>query len=124
MGIQFNPPGPGTFHAELAVVSDSDSSPLVVPIEATALNGPTEDVSPRQTDFGDVEIGKSVARTITIANHGDYPLQIQQAFMVTGTPSNFPITGDRCSGQIVAPGSSCSFTVSFQPSAAGFREAR
>ena len=122
MGIQFNPPGPGTFHAELAVVSDSDSSPLVVPIEATALHGPTEDVSPRQTDFGDVEIGKSVARTITIANHGDYPLQIQQAFMVTGTPSNFPITGDRCSGQNVAPGSSCSFTVSFQPSAAGFRD--
>ena len=122
IGIGFNPPAPGTFHAELDIASDSSSSPLRVPLQATALNGPTEDVSPRQTDFGSVAIGKSVSQAVTIANHGDYPLQIQQAFLVTGTPGTFPLTDDRCSGQVVDPGSSCGFTVSFQPSLAGFRD--
>jgi hypothetical protein len=122
IGIGFNPSGPGTFHAELEVTSDSASSPLRVPLQATALNGPLEVVTPTQTDFGAVAIGSSVAQPVTISNHGDFPLQIQQAFLVSGTPGTFPVTGDRCTGQTVAPGSSCQFTVNFQPTIEGFRD--
>ena len=123
MGVGFNPPnGPGTFHAQLEISSDSLSSPLIIPLNATALNGPHAVVSPLQTDFGNVAIGKSASQTITVANNGDAPMQIQQAFMVTGTPSVFPITADGCSGQVVNQGSSCQFTVQFEPTAAGFRE--
>ena len=91
-------------------------------MNATALSGPHAVVGPSQTDFGNIAIGKSASQTITIANIGDSPLQIQQAFMVTGTPSVFPITTDGCSGQVVNQGSSCRFTVHFQPNAAGYRE--
>ena len=123
MGVGFNPPnGPGTFHAQLEISSDSLSSPLIIPLNATALNGPHAVVGPLQTDFGDVAIGKSASQTISVSNDGDAPMQIQQAFMVTGTPSVFPITADSCSGQVVNQGSSCQFTVRFEPTAAGFRE--
>ena len=123
MGVGFNPPnGPGTFHAQLEISSDSLSSPLVIPLNATALNGPHAVVGPLQTDFGNLAIGNSASQTVTVANDGDAPMQIQQAFMVTGTPSVFPITADGCSGQVVNQGSSCQFTVRFEPTAAGFRE--
>jgi hypothetical protein len=123
MNVGFNPPnGPGSFHAQLELISDSLSSPLIIPLNATALNGPLAVVSPTQTDFGSVAIGHSDSQTITVSNDGDAPMQVQQAFMVTGTPSVFPITADGCSGQVVNQGSFCQFTVRFQPSAAGHRE--
>ena len=110
------------FHAQLEISSDSLSSPLIIPLNATALNGPHAVVGPLQTDFGNIAIGKSASQTITVANNGDAPMQVQQAFMVTGTPSVFPITADGCSGQVVNQGSSCQFTVQFEPTAAGFRD--
>jgi hypothetical protein len=123
MGIGFNPPnGPGTFHAQLVLSSDSLSSPLIVPLSATALSGPHTVINPSQTDFGNIAIGRSAAQTVTVSNDGDFPMQIQQAFMVTGTPSVLPITADSCSGQVVNQGSSCHFTVNFQPTAAGYRD--
>jgi hypothetical protein len=91
-------------------------------LQATALRGPIEAITPTQTDFGDVAIGKRVAQKVTVSNHGDFPLQVQQAFMVSGTPSTFPITNDGCSGRSIAVASSCQFTVNFQPIRAGFRE--
>ena len=124
MGVGFNPPnGPGVFHAQLEISSDSLSSPLIVPLNATALSGPNAVVTPVQTDFGDVAVGKSVARTVTISNNGDSPLQVQGSFIVSGSPLSFPVTADGCSGQVIDPGSSCQITVSFQPSTVGYRDA-
>jgi hypothetical protein len=123
IGVGFNPPnGPGTFHAQLEISSDSLSSPLIIPLNATALNGPHPVIGPLQTDFSNIAIGNSASQTITVSNDGDAPMQIQQAFMVTGTPSVFPITADGCSEQVVNQGSSCQFTVRFEPTAAGYRE--
>jgi len=120
MGIGFNPPnGPGTFHAQLEVSSDSLTSPLIIPLNATALSGPHAVISPLQTDFGNVAVGHSAAQIVTVSNDGDYPMQVQQAFMVTGRPSDLPITADSCSGQVVSQGSSCTFTVAYQPSTTG-----
>jgi hypothetical protein len=119
MGINFNPPnGPGVFHAQLEIRSDSLSSPLIIPLTATALNGPVAVVTPSQTDFGDVAIGTAVARTVTVANHGDYPMQVQGTLLITGTPSDLSVTSDGCSGQAVTVGATCQFTVTYRPSAA------
>jgi Abnormal spindle-like microcephaly-assoc'd, ASPM-SPD-2-Hydin len=124
MTVAFQPPnGPGVFHAQLQISSDGQNSPLIIPLSATALNGPTVTPIPSQTDFGNVAIGSTSARTVTITNNGDYPLQIQGWFTSGGTPSSFPVTADGCSGQQVNPGSSCPITVSFQPTAVGYRDA-
>ena len=105
MGVGFSPPnGPGSFHAQLEISSDSLSSPLIIPLTATALNGPTIVLTPPVTDFGDVAIGKSATRAVTVSNYGDFPLQIQGSFTV-GSHTSFPVTADGCSGQNVNPGS-------------------
>ena len=49
MGIGYNPPAAGTFHAQLEITSDSASSPLVVPISVTSLAGPHSTISPGAT---------------------------------------------------------------------------
>jgi hypothetical protein len=124
MGIGFNPPNnAGTFHAQLELDSDSLSGPLLVPVNVTVLNGPHALIGPSQTEFGAVAIGKTVSQTVTATNDGDAPMQVQQAFMVTGTPSVLAIAADGCTGQIVDPGSSCKFTVDFTPDGPGYREA-
>ncbi len=119
MGVNFNPPnGPGTFSAQLEITSDSLSSPLIIPLTATALGGPHVVVTPSETDFGDVAIGSAVARIVTVSNDGDYPMQVQGTLRLTSTPADLPLSGDGCSGQIVGVGASCQFTVTYRPSAA------
>ncbi len=123
MGVGFNPPnGPGVFNAQLELTSDGTSGPVIIPLTATSLSGPHTVISPTETNFGSVEIGQSVSKAITVSNEGDYPMQIQQAFMVTGSQSALSVTADGCTGQIVNPGSSCQFTVRFQPDAVGYRD--
>ncbi len=122
MGVGLNQlSGPGTFHAELEITSDSQSSPLIIPIQATALSGPDPVVSPSGgVDFGNVAIGQSAAQTFKVTNAGDWTLQIQGSFIVSGQA--YTLTADGCDGQQLAPGSSCQMTAAFQPTAAGYRE--
>ena len=49
-------------------------------------------------------------------------MQIQEAFVVSGTPLAFPITADGCAGEVIYPGSSCQFTMEFEPTTPGFGE--
>ena len=51
MTVAFQPPnGPGVFHAQLQISSDGQNSPLIIPLSATSLNGPTATPIPSQTD--------------------------------------------------------------------------
>ena len=119
MGIRFAPTSPGPKSASLVIVSDSSGSPLVVPLSGDALNGPALILDCTQALLGDVLIGSSAEHTFTVTNTGDYPLFIQQDFLISGTPLMFPILSDTCSGQIVYPGDSCALTVGFEPTTAG-----
>lgn len=123
LGVAFDPPGPGTFDAQLEVASDASDSPLIIPLSATALSGPRVVVSPDPIDFGEVSIGQEATQAVTLANEGDAPMQAQQLLFITGRPDIFFLTGDNCSGQIVAPGQSCSVVAHFKPTSAGERDA-
>lgn len=123
MNIGFNPPSSvGTFTATLEISSDSGSGPLDISLSATTLNGPDPVMTPAQLDFGDVAVGSSAVKTVTVSNEGDAPMQVQEAFVVSGTPLAFPITADDCPGQVIYPGSSCQFTVRFEPTTPGYGE--
>jgi hypothetical protein len=123
MGIRFAPTSPGPKSASLVFHSDSSGAPLDVPLSGEALHGPSVSLSSSQALLGDVQIGSSAQATFTVTNTGDYPLFVQQDFLVSGTPLMFPITSDTCGGQIVHPGASCSLTVGFEPTTSGEKDA-
>jgi hypothetical protein len=119
MGIRFQPTSPGAKQASLEIVSDSQGSPLVVPLQGEGLHGPQMTLSTTQALLGPVALGSSVEQTFEVSNTGDYPLFIQRSFLVTGTPLMFPIGEDTCTGAILYPGEACAVHVSFAPTALG-----
>jgi hypothetical protein len=122
-GIRFQPVSPGEKHAQLVIKSDAQSGTLVVPLEGEGLHGPKIDLNSNEALLGNVTVGSSAWHTFTVANGGDYPLFIQQSFTVSGTPQMFPLLSDTCTGQIIQPSASCVYTVGFQPTTAGEKDA-
>jgi hypothetical protein len=117
VGVVFNPPnGAGSFSAELEIPSDGDPSPLVIPLSAQSLNGPSLRAAARRADFGPILVGEQASQTLTITNQGDFPGGIQQSFIVG--PDEFSIADDECTQRQLDPGQSCTLTAVFQPQAA------
>lgn len=123
VGVQFQPTSPGLKHAELIITSDSAASPLIVPLEGEGLLGPKITMSSYQELLGEVQLGDTIQRTFTLTNTGDYPLGVQQTFLVSGTPLMFPVLSNGCTGQIIRQGASCSVTVAFTPGTVGEKDA-
>lgn len=123
MSIRFQPLSPGPKHAQITIDSDSPTSPLVVPLEGLGLNGPRIGLNTDQALLGDITLGSSATQAIVLTNTGDYPLGIQQAFRVSGTPLMFPVLSDTCSGQVLYPGAMCAVTVGFAPTTPGEKDA-
>jgi hypothetical protein len=106
------------------ITSDGNGSPQSTAITADALSGPEEQITPTTKDFGPVALGSaSVTQTFTMTNVGDSPDQIQQVFPVSGTPQSFPVSNNDCTLQVIVPGDTCTFDVSFSPGSAGAKEA-
>ncbi|HEY0390839.1 MAG TPA: choice-of-anchor D domain-containing protein [Solirubrobacterales bacterium] len=123
VGVNFNPSSAGAYNAQLELSNDGTDNPLVILLSATALAGPDAVISPAQAGFGDVAIGSaSASRAFTIENAGDYPLQIQQVFVLSGTPQLFPISVNSCSAHVLSPAASCQLSVEFHPTGTGERE--
>jgi len=125
VGISFNPAGPlAATDAALVIDSDSATGPATTELQAAALFGPDPEIDPGQKNFGAVAVGSSTsAQTFTLTNDGDFPAQIQQLLILSGTPQVFPLTNDTCSQAIVPPAESCSFDLAFAPAQPGNKEA-
>ena len=123
MSIRFQPVSPGAGHAQLTLTGDSAGGPLVVPLEGVGLYGPRIGLNTEQALLGDVTLGSSVTQAIVMTNTGDYPLGVQQAFRVSGTPLMFPVLSDTCSGHVLYPSAACSVTVGFTPTTPGEKDA-
>ncbi|HEX3909309.1 MAG TPA: choice-of-anchor D domain-containing protein [Solirubrobacteraceae bacterium] len=123
LGVRFAPSSPGATSASLILNEDSASGPLVVALSGLALHGPQMTLDTAQALLGNVRLGSSVQQTFTVGNSGDYPLAIQRAFLVSGTPLMFPVRSDSCSGHILYPAESCAINVAFEPTALGEKSA-
>jgi hypothetical protein len=124
VAVQFTPTAPGTYEATLEVANDGTVNPVVVPISVEVLTGPIATIKPSEVDFGPVEVGAAAEPAhLSISNTGDFPLQIQQLIIISGTPSIFPVIGDECTFHVVQPGQECEVVVGFHPSKAGERNA-
>lgn len=119
MGVRFQPTSPGPKSATLEIVSDSATSPLLVPLSGEGLHGPHMSLNTSQALLGAVALGSSVEQIFDVSNTGDYPLFIQRTFLVTGTPLMFPIGEDTCTGAILYPSEACAVHISFAPTTLG-----
>jgi hypothetical protein len=93
---------------------------FAVPAAAT---GPAVSLSPASLTFPSQDVGTtSAAQTITATNSGDQNLFFNNV-ATTGNTLDFTIGTDDCIGTTLAPGASCSISVTFSPSVTGTRTA-
>lgn len=85
---------------------------------------PTAELSPTATDFGAVPEGvTSPPATFTLRNTGESPLRVDRAALGGANAGDYSVGSDECSGRRVAPGSTCTISVTFTPGAPGVRSA-
>ncbi len=137
--VTFNPSAGDLRSATISIANnDSDENPYNFSIQGTGIVAPEmevrgnsliipdNDITPSLddwTDFGSTAVeGGTISRTFTINNLGDDVLTLSgtPAILIGGTQSgDFEVTADPAS--TVLPGSSTSFTVTFNPGAEGLR---
>ena len=121
VSVTFSPSATGARNAAVTINDDAPGNPHSVALTGTGVTPPPQTpeavVTPTTLAFGDVPAGSiSPASNVSVQNTGT-------ASLVIGTT---PITGDfvkgptdTCTGQIIAPNTSCSINVRFAPGTAG-----
>src|SRR5437868_4390523 len=85
---------------------------------------PAVTFTPTSLTFGAQAIGTtSPSQSITITNTGNASLFINSAATRGANPLDFTQVDDGCSGLTLAPGTSCSVSITFKPTASGARSA-
>ena len=110
---------PGTSTCNISMTGD-------VTVTATFTKAPTAAVTPAYKNFGNVKIGRRAVATFTVKNtttKGVADLIISSVAAGQTDSGQFgPVIGkDRCSGQTIKPGKTCTFQVSFLPTLANTR---
>jgi hypothetical protein len=73
-------------------------------------------VAPTGLDFGDVAVGSTSARTVTVTNVTSSTVGFDATASVPGSPT-YTVANDSCTGSL-APDASCTFTITYAPTAA------
>jgi Putative Ig domain/Abnormal spindle-like microcephaly-assoc'd, ASPM-SPD-2-Hydin len=109
----------GTIAKVALVVSLLTLGALATTAEAAA---PAVTFTPTSLTFGAQAIGTTSApQSITVANTGDAPLFINSAATRGANALDFTEVSDGCSGLTLAPGTNCSVSITFSPTATGTR---
>ena len=116
--VTVTPGARGPLDASLEVVSNAPSSPNVVALAATGVQGVLS--APGQAALGSVRVGHFVEQAVELEDEGDAPL----ALGTLAAEGPVTLTDDACSGATLAVGGSCAVTVRFAPTAEGALDAR
>src|SRR5437763_12543549 len=86
----------------------------------TTTGAPAVTFNPTSLTYGAQAIGTTSApQSITITNTGSASLFVNSAQTRGTDPLDFTQVGDSCSGVTLAPGTSCSVSITFKPIASG-----
>jgi hypothetical protein len=77
-------------------------------------------IAPNNKDYTTIDVGMSANQTFTVTNMGG---SATGALMVTPPGGDFQVSGDTCSGKMLAANGTCTIGVSFVPSAFGSKNA-
>ncbi|MDH3590212.1 MAG: choice-of-anchor D domain-containing protein, partial [Gammaproteobacteria bacterium] len=105
--------------ATLTINSNADMEPvLLIPLSASAFDGPRIAVDPVELDFGSpaapIDIGASTTATATISNSGNADLTIT-ALDFVGGDDEFSVDSETCTTAPVVAEATCTVTVVFAP---------
>ncbi len=111
--VAFAPSATGTRPGALDIASSASTLPLAVSLTGLGVQSQLQ-VSPAKLDFGALPTGAAASLSLTLANTGNSP--------ITGislqTTSGFAVSTP-CAVATLAPGGSCSVTLTFSPLSAG-----
>ena len=112
---------PTNYHFRTAGLTISDNS--AGPAQTVQLqgSGTALTIYPASLDFGDQALGTSSSQTVTLTNHGSKPVTFYN-FNITGTNAHDFVHSHSCP-YVLGPGSSCTVSVTFTPTAVGSRTA-
>ena len=123
--VAFKPKSEGVLPGSLSIASnDPDIPNLRVSLEGEGrdLMSPAIEITPTAIQFEDIQYGKtSAVQTITVKNVGKGPLSIKGLGFTEGHRYDFRLQEDSCAYQTIAPSSSCTVQLQFQPTAIGSR---
>jgi trimeric autotransporter adhesin len=116
--VTFLPLDTGALAGTLSIASSATTLPLTVPLTGVGLQSHLQ-ISPAELSFGPIAVGSSTMQSFTLANTGTASITKIGASISLGS-TDYAITGP-CAVAVLAPGGSCSVTVTFSPAATGSR---
>lgn len=122
ISVVFQPVSPGTKSAVVNVADDAALSPQKIALSGSGLGIPTPSFSVPSLDLGTVAVGSaSSVQVVTLTNTGNATLGINTATIAGANPADFTKTAT-CPSYLAA-GASCTFSITFKPTAVGSRTA-
>ncbi len=121
--IKFEPPQSGT-RTGMFTLTNSGANPILsATLTGVGTGGATPQISTSAMQFGSQLVTSAgAAQSLTLTNSGVAPLYVYSATLSGPNSSDFWIDSSTC-GSSIAASSSCSFSISFVPTAAGIRTA-
>ncbi|HEV2382043.1 MAG TPA: choice-of-anchor D domain-containing protein [Terriglobia bacterium] len=119
ISVTFTPANPGTPTGAITLTDNAPTNPQTVNLTGTGTN---LSVSPLSLSWGTVKVGQSgSAKVVTLTNKGTFSVGSLSASITGADPADFSDT-TTCT-QSLAVGASCTYSVTFKPTATGSRTA-
>jgi hypothetical protein len=114
--VKFAPTAAGSVIGSLTLVSNAPTSPTIIPLRGTGVTVSVQlAASPTSLSYGNVNLGTTSSKTVTLTNSGNSSVSISQ-LSVSG--AGFTASGLTVPSSL-SPGQSTTFSVNFAPTAAG-----
>jgi hypothetical protein len=123
--VSFAPTIAGLQSGTLSIRNNSPNNPAAVSLSGIGFVPALGiSVAPTSISFASAMLGTATSgRIITIKSIGNTPLLVSSVGLGGANPGDFWLGNDGCSGVAIAPGASCTVTVSFEPLRIGSRSA-
>ncbi len=119
--VEFDPSTSGSFTGTLSIVGNGTLMPGSISLSGTA--GATATLTPANLNFPGTVVGvTSPAQSVTLANLSTFPFNISSAVLSGAAAADFSLVNN-CGTSLSALPATCTFSISFTPSAAGNRNA-
>lgn len=112
--VRFQPRRDGPHRSELVIRHNADGGEERIPLNGLGTS-PKLLVDAQRLDFGDVRVGESARRSLTLSNGGRAALEVRRLRLAGGRGSDVEVLEDRCSGRRLAAAARCTVELSFAP---------